>query len=75
MIKTDFLNLPVKDTLEERQKRQKAEQATRLFGGSARVSGLGINFSRPSTAPAKTSGTGVSWLDLCRDPSLDLDNK
>lgn len=43
--------------------RRNAAEATKLFGGSARVKGLGLNFRAPDTAQAKTSGM-VSTMDL-----------
>ncbi|MXQ13982.1 hypothetical protein [Microvirga makkahensis] len=63
MIPTDFLHLPVPTRPSDREAARRAEEASKLFGGSARVKGLGLNFRAPDTAQAKTSGM-ASTMDL-----------
>jgi hypothetical protein len=63
MIRTDFLNLPAKDTPEAREARKKAAEARTLFGGPASDYGSGLDFTK-ATGPAKTSGMGMSTLDI-----------
>ncbi|WP_029031017.1 hypothetical protein [Salinarimonas rosea] len=63
MIPTSFIDLPAQDTPKDREMRQRAAEATKLFGGSARVSGRGLDFSQPSAGTVRPSGM-ASTLDL-----------
>jgi hypothetical protein len=61
----DIRSLPrVKgDNLEAREARQRAAEAKTLFGGEARKSSPGIDLNK-ATGPAKTSGVGMSVMDI-----------
>ena len=44
--------------------RRNAAEATKLFGGSARVKGLGLNFNAPDKAPARTTPGGTTTMSF-----------